>query len=51
MYAGSAPDNKKQKKGKKGAAVLLNKKEMVDTAMRGFLPEGITLSHLQPITP
>ncbi len=29
--------------------MLLNKKEMVDTAMR-FLPEGVTLSHLQPIT-
>ena len=23
---------------------------MFDTALRGFLPEGVTLSHLQPIT-
>jgi endonuclease YncB( thermonuclease family) len=28
----------------------LNKKEMIETAMKAFLPEGVTLSKMQPLT-
>lgn len=31
-------------------AIRLNKKEMIETSLKSFLPEGVTLSQLQPMT-
>ena len=41
---------KKPAKSKKTPTLLLNKKEMLETALKGFLPEGVTLTKMEPIS-
>ena len=51
MYLGSANETKTAVKTRKKSTLLrLNKKEMIETALKSFLPEGVSLSKMQPLT-
>lgn len=37
-------------KTRKGSGLRLNKKEMIESAMKAFLPKGVTLTKMEPLT-
>lgn len=45
-----AKTEKKPTKSKKNSTLLLNKKEMLETALKGFLPEGVSLTKMDPVS-